>query len=236
MKQMIVRCIEMVEQHQQWKKVRTNITQGVEQEKVVAVATAITRRPAIGIVVGHRLCQGHIAGGTISMMMVRNHDGEQHQKARHQKHITNNPISHFSTHDANVRKNAILFSKSDKKSGYFRRFFICGRKWTTNLKKAYLNYQGFRITPHLKLEALNVERYYKALLIAQVAKILSESLLVNKSMSFFKSKEDTLGALMHSLPFLEECHSKSLDYLESQASFNVFVNMLFGFFKRFCRV
>ena len=72
MKQMIVRCIEMVEQHQQWKKVRTNITQGVEQEKVVAVATAITRRPAIGIVVGHRLCQGHIAGGTISMMMVRN--------------------------------------------------------------------------------------------------------------------------------------------------------------------
>ncbi len=104
------------------------------------------------------------------------------------------------------------------------------------LKKAYLNYQGFRITPHLKLEALNVERYYKALLIAQVAKILSESLLVNKSMSFFKSKEDTLGALMHSLPFLEECHSKSLDYLESQASFNVFVNMLFGFFKRFCRV
>ena len=55
MKQMIVRCIEMVEQHQQWKKVRTNITQGVEQEKVVAVATAITRRPAIGIVVGHRL-------------------------------------------------------------------------------------------------------------------------------------------------------------------------------------
>lgn len=138
MKQMIVRCIEMVEQHQQWKKVRTNITQGVEQEKVVAVATAITRRPAIGIVVAHRLCQGHIAGGTISMMMVRNHDGEQHQKARHQKHITNNPISHFSTHDANVRKNAIIFSKSDKKSGYFRRFFICGRKWTTNLKKAYL--------------------------------------------------------------------------------------------------
>ena len=109
----------MVEQHQQWKKVRTNITQGIKQEKVVAVATAITRRPAIGIVVGHRLCQGHIAGGTISMMMVRNHDGEQHQKARHQKHITNNPISHFSTHDANVRKNAILFSKSDKKSGYF---------------------------------------------------------------------------------------------------------------------
>ena len=135
MKQMIVRCIEMVEQHQQWKKVRTNITQGVEQEKVVAVATAITRRPAIGIVVGHRLCQGHIAGGTISMMMVRNHDGEQHQKARHQKHITNNPISYFPMHDANVRKNAILFSNSDKKSGYFRRFFICGRKWTTNLKK-----------------------------------------------------------------------------------------------------
>lgn len=119
MKQMIVRCIEMVEQHQQRKKVRTNITQGVEQEKVMTVATAITRRPGIGIVVGHRLCQGHIAGGTISMMVVRDEDGEQHQEARHQKHITNDPISCFPTHDANVRKKHHFIFRKGQKERYF---------------------------------------------------------------------------------------------------------------------